>query len=103
MVPPLIGNSVVLATGASARPSPWPARSGARPADVGRRPGTTFGLARDRPVLVVGGGFIGAEVAAAARALGREVTVIDPLPAPSAALWAQSWERCSTNSINATV
>ena len=34
------------------------------------------------PVVVVGGGFIGAEVAATARGLGREVTVVDPLPTP---------------------
>jgi NADPH-dependent 2,4-dienoyl-CoA reductase/sulfur reductase-like enzyme len=32
-------------------------------------------------VAVVGGGFIGAEVAWSARLLGRDVTIIDPLPA----------------------
>ncbi|HLK79699.1 MAG TPA: FAD-dependent oxidoreductase [Streptosporangiaceae bacterium] len=32
-------------------------------------------------VAVVGGGFIGAEVASCARALGRDVTIIDPVPA----------------------
>ena len=36
----------------------------------------------DLRVVVVGGGFIGAEVAASARALGHAVTVVDPLPAP---------------------
>jgi NADPH-dependent 2,4-dienoyl-CoA reductase/sulfur reductase-like enzyme len=35
-------------------------------------------------VLVVGAGFIGAEVAASARARGLEVTVIEPLPVPLA-------------------
>ncbi|MGH9884178.1 MAG: NAD(P)/FAD-dependent oxidoreductase, partial [bacterium] len=35
-------------------------------------------------VLVVGAGFIGAEVAAAARARGLAVTVIEPLPVPLA-------------------
>ena len=33
-------------------------------------------------VVVVGAGFIGAEVASTARLLGLEVTVIDPLPVP---------------------
>jgi len=32
-------------------------------------------------VAVVGGGFIGAEVASAARLIGLEVTVVDPMPA----------------------
>jgi NADPH-dependent 2,4-dienoyl-CoA reductase/sulfur reductase-like enzyme len=32
-------------------------------------------------VAVVGGGFIGAEVASSARALGLQVTIVDPLPA----------------------
>lgn len=32
-------------------------------------------------VAVVGGGFIGAEVASAARLLGLDVTIVDPLPA----------------------
>jgi NADPH-dependent 2,4-dienoyl-CoA reductase/sulfur reductase-like enzyme len=34
------------------------------------------------PVVVVGGGFIGAEVAATARALGVDVTIVEALPAP---------------------
>jgi 3-phenylpropionate/trans-cinnamate dioxygenase ferredoxin reductase subunit len=33
-------------------------------------------------VVVVGGGFIGAEVAASCRARGLEVTMVEPLPAP---------------------
>lgn len=40
-------------------------------------------LGGDGPVVVVVvGGFIGAEVAATARGLGREVAVVDPLPTP---------------------
>ena len=35
-----------------------------------------------RALAVVGAGFLGAEVAAVARAMGREVTLIDPLAAP---------------------
>jgi 3-phenylpropionate/trans-cinnamate dioxygenase ferredoxin reductase subunit len=38
-------------------------------------------LAVGARVAVVGGGFIGAEVASCARALGLDVTIIDPLPA----------------------
>jgi NADPH-dependent 2,4-dienoyl-CoA reductase/sulfur reductase-like enzyme len=75
---------LVVATGADARPSPWPVESGVhvvRTLDDSRR------LARDLasssgPVVVVGGGFIGAEVAATAHAAGRDVTIVDPLHAP---------------------
>jgi 3-phenylpropionate/trans-cinnamate dioxygenase ferredoxin reductase subunit len=38
-------------------------------------------LAAGARVAVVGGGFIGAEVASAARALRLDVTIVDPLPA----------------------
>ena len=41
-------------------------------------------LERGPRVLVVGAGFIGAEVAASCRARGLEVTVIEPLPVPLA-------------------
>jgi NADPH-dependent 2,4-dienoyl-CoA reductase/sulfur reductase-like enzyme len=38
---------------------------------------------RDRPrMVVVGAGFLGAEVAAVARQAGLEVTLVDPLPVP---------------------
>jgi 3-phenylpropionate/trans-cinnamate dioxygenase ferredoxin reductase component len=36
----------------------------------------------ERRVVVVGGGWIGLEVAAAARGFGNEVTVVEPLPTP---------------------
>lgn len=75
---------LVVATGADARPSPWPVESGVhvvRTLDDSRK------LAEDLtsvsgPVVVVGGGFIGAEVAATAHAVGRDVTIVDPLHAP---------------------
>lgn len=75
---------LVVATGADARPSPWVAESGVhvvRTLDDSRR------LAKDLasstgPVVVVGGGFIGAEVAATAQALDRDVTIVDPLHVP---------------------
>ncbi|MFP5335869.1 MAG: NAD(P)/FAD-dependent oxidoreductase [Actinomycetes bacterium] len=76
-------DKLVVATGASARPSPWRPDSGVhvvRTLDDSRR--LAEALRQDGPVVVVGGGFIGAEVAATARGLGREVTLVDPMPTP---------------------
>jgi 3-phenylpropionate/trans-cinnamate dioxygenase ferredoxin reductase component len=39
-------------------------------------------IVRDGPLAIIGAGFVGTEVAAAARQLGTEVTVIDPLAEP---------------------
>lgn len=76
-------DAVVLATGAAARPSPWPAESGVHVLrSLTDSEALRADLLVDAPVVVVGGGFIGAEVAATARALGREVTVVDPMEAP---------------------
>ena len=41
-------------------------------------------LERGGPLVVVGGGFIGAEVASSARALGIDVTLVEALPVPMA-------------------
>ncbi|TMR01209.1 NAD(P)/FAD-dependent oxidoreductase [Actinomadura soli] len=75
----------VIATGASARPSPWAARDGIH---VLRTVQDSAALRRDLlrggEVVVVGGGFVGAEVAAAASGLGCPVTVVDPLVDPMA-------------------
>lgn len=74
---------VVVATGAAARPSPWRVDSGVhvvRTLDDAH--GLVNALAATGPVVVVGGGFVGAEVAATARAVGRDVTIVDPLAAP---------------------
>ncbi len=74
---------VVLATGSHARPSPWAPESGLHVLrTIGDSRAIAEDLATDGPVVVVGGGFIGAEVAATARALGREVSIVDPLPVP---------------------
>ncbi|MFT4123787.1 MAG: FAD/NAD(P)-binding oxidoreductase [Microbacteriaceae bacterium] len=74
---------LVIATGAAARPSPWRPPSGvyqlrtlADSAAIAKR------LALGEPVVVVGGGFIGTEIAAAARGHGCEVVVVDPIPEP---------------------
>ncbi|MDQ3716729.1 MAG: FAD-dependent oxidoreductase [Actinomycetota bacterium] len=74
---------VVLATGSEARPSPWMAESGQHVLrTIGDSRALAQDLAADGPVVVVGGGFIGAEVAATARSLGRTVTIVDPLEVP---------------------
>lgn len=81
-------DACVVATGASARPAPW----GKAPSGVyvlrtltdseSLRQALTEGTS----VAVVGGGFIGAEVASTAAARGCRVTVVDPLPVPIGAI-----------------
>jgi 3-phenylpropionate/trans-cinnamate dioxygenase ferredoxin reductase component len=75
---------LVIATGARARTLPMltgrPGVLALRTADDSRR---LAGLLRDGgPVAVVGGGFIGLEVAAAARSRGCAVTVVEAQSAP---------------------
>lgn len=87
---PLAYEALILATGASARPLPVP---GARP---GARPGAELGgvhmlrtisdsdalkaaLPAAESVVVIGGGFIGLEIASTARKLGKRVTVVEAL------------------------
>src|SRR3954453_5583938 len=78
-------DGLILATGAAPRRiAEWPHREGIH---VLRTLDDTLALRADlergpHRVAVVGGGFIGLEVAATARKLGPEVTVIEPLPAP---------------------
>ncbi|GHH84232.1 pyridine nucleotide-disulfide oxidoreductase [Streptomyces sulfonofaciens] len=76
-------DTCVIATGAAARPSPWPVRSGLHVVrTLADSAALRADLLRGGPVVVVGGGFVGAEVAATARGLGCAVTVVDPLPVP---------------------
>jgi phthalate 3,4-dioxygenase ferredoxin reductase subunit len=77
-------DDVVVATGSRPRPSPW-----GKPAGVHylRTLADAFGLREDLrrggPLVVIGAGFIGAEVAATARQLGvAGVTLVDPAPVP---------------------
>jgi len=75
----------VVATGARARPSPWGTPRGLhllRTADDCRRLGAD--LAGASSIVVIGGGFIGSEVAATARGRGLQVTIVDPVPLPMA-------------------
>ena len=80
---PLSYDQLVVATGARARPSPWGERPGVhvlrtlQDAQVLRQD-----LLDGGHVVVVGGGFIGAEVASTARLLDLEVTMVDPLSVP---------------------
>ncbi|MBS7663606.1 FAD-dependent oxidoreductase [Pseudomonas lalucatii] len=73
-------DDLVLATGARARPLPLPGcdlqgvvrlRTLAQARDLRQR------LAQSNAVVVVGGGFIGLELAATARQLGKQVTVLE--------------------------
>jgi phthalate 3,4-dioxygenase ferredoxin reductase subunit len=76
---------LVIATGARARRPPWGRRAGIH---VVRTLADTRALRRDllpvSSVVVIGGGFIGAEVAATVRQLGRQVVLVDPSPVPMA-------------------
>ncbi|MFB7636313.1 NAD(P)/FAD-dependent oxidoreductase [Streptomyces sp. NPDC056149] len=81
----LTTDGVVLATGATPRRLPGPAPVGShtlRTVDDARA--LRADLTRGGParVVVIGGGFIGAEVAAACSALGHRVTVVEAAPLP---------------------
>jgi len=76
-------DACVIATGASARSSPWPERPGVHLLRTLKDAvGIRESLLGGGHVAVVGGGFIGAEVASSARAVGLETTVIDPFELP---------------------
>ncbi|HXT94269.1 MAG TPA: FAD-dependent oxidoreductase [Trebonia sp.] len=73
----------VVATGAAARPTPWNKLDGVHVLrSLADSQALRDQLRARREVAVIGGGFIGSEVAATARKLGLKVTVIDPLPLP---------------------
>lgn len=74
---------LVIATGARARPSPWGQPDGVhllRTLEDSRR--LRADLQTGGRLVVIGGGFIGAETAATARSLGLAVTIVDPVPVP---------------------
>lgn len=85
---------LVLATGAAARPSPW----GSSPrVHVMRSRDDADALRKflepGRRLLVIGGGFIGSEIAAVARGKGVDVTLVDPQPVPMARIMGESLGR----------
>jgi phthalate 3,4-dioxygenase ferredoxin reductase subunit len=76
-------DALIIATGVRARTLPGPA--GDLVTTVRELRDSTALRARvtaGEPVVVIGGGFIGAEVAAAARTSGCEVTIVEQDPAP---------------------
>lgn len=76
---------LVVATGVRPRPLPW--RTGTGVVRTVRSLDDALGLREqlltsDGPLVVVGGGFVGAEVAASAAALGVPCTIVEALPTP---------------------
>ncbi|MET7512262.1 FAD-dependent oxidoreductase [Streptomyces sp. NPDC005480] len=77
-------DGVVIATGASARRLPGPALAGVhtlRTLDDARSLRAEL-LRGPRRVVVIGGGFVGAETASSCAALGHAVTVVEAAPLP---------------------
>jgi 3-phenylpropionate/trans-cinnamate dioxygenase ferredoxin reductase component len=80
-------NALVLATGARPRRLPFPSPPGVHVLrTVAEASALRDELVSDRRLVVVGGGFVGAEVASTARALGLGVTMLEQGPAPFARL-----------------
>jgi NADPH-dependent 2,4-dienoyl-CoA reductase/sulfur reductase-like enzyme len=77
-------DDVVIATGARARRSPWGEPPGLHHLrTLGEAEALRDDLRGGGPLVVIGAGLIGAEVAATARQLGvAEVTLVDPAPVP---------------------
>ncbi|NMH99879.1 FAD-dependent oxidoreductase [Pseudonocardia acidicola] len=80
-------DDLVVATGASARPAPWGTGPGVH---VLRTLDDACAVREDLlaggHLVVVGGGFVGAEVAATARTLGLQVSMVDPVEVPMSRL-----------------
>jgi NADPH-dependent 2,4-dienoyl-CoA reductase/sulfur reductase-like enzyme len=80
----LRGDAVVVATGLAARTLPGQPAAARTLRTLDDALALKADLERASTLLVVGGGFIGAEVATAARGRGVEVTVLEALPVPAA-------------------
>jgi NADPH-dependent 2,4-dienoyl-CoA reductase/sulfur reductase-like enzyme len=82
---PVDYDAVVLATGAEPRSIPAPEGSLVRTVrELRDSEAIRAQFSRGGPVVVVGSGFIGAEVASSARQLGLEATILEALPEPFA-------------------
>jgi 3-phenylpropionate/trans-cinnamate dioxygenase ferredoxin reductase subunit len=97
-------DALVVATGATARP--FPGGHGLAGVHTLRTLADSLAI-RDaldgKPrVAIVGGGFVGAEVAAEARRRGLEVTLIEAAAAPLSGVSARAWERCAAGCTSAT-
>jgi NADPH-dependent 2,4-dienoyl-CoA reductase/sulfur reductase-like enzyme len=77
-------DDVVIATGARPRPSPWGKPAGVHYVrTLDDAAALRDDLARGGPLVIIGAGFIGAEVAATGRQVGVDtVTLVDPAPVP---------------------
>ncbi|MGO4204787.1 NAD(P)/FAD-dependent oxidoreductase [Rhodococcus sp. TAF43] len=75
---------LVIATGAAARPAPWSGPGVHVLRTIADARALRESLLGASHLLVVGAGFIGAEVASLARKQGIEVTIVDPAPTPMA-------------------
>lgn len=83
-------DDLVVATGATPRPSPWGQPNGVH---LLRTAADSAALHADLVtgghLVVIGAGFIGAEVASTARALGLEVSIVDTVAVPMAGLFGE--------------
>jgi NADPH-dependent 2,4-dienoyl-CoA reductase/sulfur reductase-like enzyme len=73
---------LVVATGASARASTWPASGVHVVRTMSDAQRLRADLERGGHLVVIGAGFVGTEVAATARTMGLQVTLVDPNTAP---------------------
>jgi 3-phenylpropionate/trans-cinnamate dioxygenase ferredoxin reductase component len=80
---PISYDALIIATGARARMLPGTDKELVRPLRELKDAATLRArLTGAAPVVIIGGGFIGAEVAATATATGCPVTIVEALPAP---------------------
>ena len=99
-------DSVLLATGASPRGLPieghdLPGVHTLRTIDDSDRLAEAL-RGGGRRLVLIGSGWIGMEVAATARTLGNEVTVLERDEVPLAAAVGPGWARCSGDSTSST-
>jgi 3-phenylpropionate/trans-cinnamate dioxygenase ferredoxin reductase subunit len=92
---PLGYEKLLIATGARARPWPVQLEGLHTLRDVDDALALRSALAERPRLAVVGGGFIGCEVAASARKLGVDVTIIDVAPQPMPALGPELGAHCA--------
>jgi NADPH-dependent 2,4-dienoyl-CoA reductase/sulfur reductase-like enzyme len=81
----IVSDAVVIATGARARQLPGPRLAGVHTVrTLDDAVGLRADLVPGAQLVIIGAGFIGAEIASTARKLGLAVTVVEALPTPLA-------------------